>query len=145
MANKHHSNGRPGRVAHLLSQTEARVTRELSRILAVEGCTVEQWRALALLADGESHSMSELAEAAVVPLPSLTRLIDRLVAENLAYRQPDDEDRRRVLVHVSERGRDLYTRACRLIEDEQDTVLAAADWSGLAELTQYLDRQLKPS
>lgn len=145
MTSNHRSNGRAGRVAHLLSQTEARVTRELSRILAVEGCTVEQWRALALLADGQSHSMSEIAEAAVVPLPSLTRLIDRLVAENLAYRQPDDEDRRRVLVHVSERGRDLYTRACRLIEDEQDAVLAAADWTGLAELTQYLDRQLEPS
>lgn len=138
-------NGHAGRVAHLLSQTEARVTRELSRILAAETCTVEQWRALALLADGRSHSMSEIADFAVVPLPSLTRLIDRLVAENLAYRQPDAEDRRRVLVHASERGRDYYARICRLIEDEQDAVFEAADWTGLAELTRYLDGQLEPS
>ena len=42
------------RLAHVLSQTEARVTRELEKVLAQENCSVEQWRALALLADGRT-------------------------------------------------------------------------------------------
>ena len=49
------------RLAHVLSHTEARVTRELEKALAQENCTVEQWRALTLLADGGPHTMSEIA------------------------------------------------------------------------------------
>jgi DNA-binding MarR family transcriptional regulator len=72
------------RLAQLLSQAERGVTRQLGRVLDEDGCSVEQWRALVLLADGVSHSMSEVAEFALLPAPTITRLIDRMVADNLA-------------------------------------------------------------
>jgi hypothetical protein len=82
------------RLAQLLSQAERGVTRQLGRVLDEEGCSVEQWRALVLLADGVSHSMSDVAEFALLPAPTITRLIDRMVADNLAYRTVDPQDRR---------------------------------------------------
>lgn len=126
------------RLAHVLSQMEARVTRELGKVLAQEQCTVEQWRALALLADGRPHAMSEVAAFALVSAPSLTRLVDRLVADNLAYRQQDPADRRRVLVHITERGQEAYRRACRRIARDRDAIVSAADWAGLALLTELV-------
>jgi len=87
-------------LAQLLSRAERRLTRRLARPLEEEGATVEQWRALVLLADGAGHTMSEIAEFALLPSPSNTRLIDRMVADNLVYRKADMRDRRRVLVHV---------------------------------------------
>jgi DNA-binding MarR family transcriptional regulator len=87
-----------------ISDAERRLTRRLALVLAHHDCTVERWRALNLLAHGESHRMSELAEFTQLPPASLTRLVDGLVADNLVHRKPDPRDRRGVLVHITERG-----------------------------------------
>jgi DNA-binding MarR family transcriptional regulator len=113
------------RLVQLLSQAERGVIRQLGRVLEEEGCTVEQWRALVLLADGTTHSMSEIGEFALLPAPTLTRLIDRMVAENLAYRKADSLDRRRVLVHISRRGQAVHDRLAERIERKRDVILAA--------------------
>ncbi len=94
----------PHRLAEVLSRAEREVTRRLASILEQQGSTVEQWRALSLLADGRSRSMSEIAEVVLLPAPTLTRLIDRMVADNFVYRRSDPRDRRRVLVRITERG-----------------------------------------
>jgi DNA-binding MarR family transcriptional regulator len=126
------------RLAQLLSQAERGVTRQLGRVLEEEGCTVEQWRTLVLLADGVSHPMSEIAEFALLPAPTLTRLIDRMVADNLAYRKADPRDRRRVLVHITPRGRALQRRLAGRIEDTQAAILAEADADDVAQLAALL-------
>jgi DNA-binding MarR family transcriptional regulator len=126
------------RLAQLLSQAEHGVTRQLGRVLDEEGCSVEEWRALVLLADGVSHSMSEVAEFALLPAPTLTRLIDRMVADNLAYRTVDPQDRRRVLVHITPRGRALRKRLAGRIESSQAAILAEADPDDVAQLAALL-------
>lgn len=125
-------------LAQLLSQAEHQVTRQLERVLEPAGTTVEQWRAMALLADGQSHSMSEIAQVALLSPPSLTRLIDRMVADNLAYRTADPQDRRRVLVHVTVRGRRLHEQLARRIERQQDEILAHVDTQHVAQLAALL-------
>jgi DNA-binding MarR family transcriptional regulator len=126
------------RLAQVLSQAEHGVTRRLRRVLDDEGCSVEQWRALVLLADGVSHSMSEVAEFALLPAPTLTRLVDRMVADNLAYRTADPQDRRRVLVHITPRGRALQRRLAGRIESSQAAILAEADPGDVARLAALL-------
>jgi DNA-binding MarR family transcriptional regulator len=126
-------------LAQLLSQAERQVTRELGRVLGPSGCSVEQWRTMALLADGETHSMSEIAEFALLSPPSLTRLVDRMVADNLAYRTQDPQDRRRVLVHITARGRRVHEHLARLIERDRDAILADADARDVAQLAALLN------
>jgi DNA-binding MarR family transcriptional regulator len=121
-------------LVQLLSQAERGVTRQLSRVLEDEDCTVERWRILVLLADGVSHPMSEIAEFALLPAPTLTRLIDLMVADNLAYRKADPQDRRRVLVHITPRGRALHKRLAERIEASQAAILAEADADDVAQL-----------
>jgi DNA-binding MarR family transcriptional regulator len=126
------------RLAQVLSQAERGVTRQLGLVLEQEGSTVEQWRVLMLLADGASHPMSELAEFALLPPPTLTRLVDRMVADNLAYRKADPRDRRRVLVHITPRGRALQRRLTERIETSQAALLAEADPDDVAQLAALL-------
>jgi DNA-binding MarR family transcriptional regulator len=114
------------------------VRRQLVGVLEHEDCTVEQWRALVLLADGESHGMSEIAEFSLLPAPTLTRLIDRMVADNLAYRKPDPRDRRRVLVHITPRGRALHARLAQRVEERRDEILAGAHRDDVAQLAAAL-------
>ncbi|MEV4558412.1 MarR family transcriptional regulator [Kitasatospora sp. NPDC049285] len=128
----------PQDLAHLLSRAEHRMARRLAALLAEEGCTVEQWRVLALVADGQGHPMTEIAEHVLMPPPSLTKLVDRMVADNLVHRRPDPTDRRRVLLHLTARGRITHQRAAHRVHEDQARLLAAIDDHG--ELARALTR-----
>jgi|GEM_PF-1709039 len=112
-------------VASLLARAERRMTRWLAAVLAEEGCTVEQWRVLSAVAVTGGRPMTEVAEAALLPAPSLTKLVDRMVADTLVHRRPDPADRRRVLLHLAPRGRILHERAAHRLAEAQVPYLAA--------------------
>jgi MarR family transcriptional regulator, organic hydroperoxide resistance regulator len=97
-------------LGHLVGRIEHRLRQEMERTLGLNGLNLDQWRALDLLADGDGHSMTEIAGYVMVPAPTLTKIVDRLVESALVYRRPDERDRRRILVFLSERGRDLHRR-----------------------------------
>ncbi|MER5748928.1 MarR family transcriptional regulator [Streptomyces sp. NPDC002088] len=117
-------------LAHLLSHAERRLVQRLAAVLAEEGCSVEQWRVLSITSDGRGHPMTEIADYALMPAPSLTKLVDRMVAGNLVYRRPDPADRRRVLLYLSARGRTLHERAADRVHAEQTGLLEAIDDHG---------------
>jgi DNA-binding MarR family transcriptional regulator len=124
----------PHRLAQLLSRAEHALRRRVATVLDLEGCSVEQWRALTLLADGHSRTMSEIAEFALLPAPSLTRLVDRMVADNLVYRRADPADRRRVLVRITPRGAELYRQLLAQLSGDEVFADIGADVAQLADL-----------
>jgi DNA-binding MarR family transcriptional regulator len=115
---------------HLLSRAQGLAVRRLSAALEAEQCSIEQWRALAFLAGHDGRAMTDLAEYALLPAPTATKLIDRMVADALAYRRPDPADRRRVLVYLTERGTLLHRRAEAIVRREQQYLLEALDDGG---------------
>jgi DNA-binding MarR family transcriptional regulator len=120
-------------LALVLSRAERRMAARLSELLAAEDCSVEQWRVLSAVADGGGHSMTEIADYALMPAPSLTKLVDRMVADNLVHRRADPGDRRRVLLHLAARGRSLHRRAAhRVAEDHAGLLAALGDRGALA-------------
>jgi DNA-binding MarR family transcriptional regulator len=133
-------------LAHLLSHAERRLGLRMTAVLAEENCSVEQWRVLSIIADGKGHPMTEIADQVLMPAPSLTKLVDRMVADNLVYRRPDSSDRRRVLLHLTARGRALHQRAADRLLADQTRLLGAIDDQGdlvrlLARLTAALDQE----
>jgi DNA-binding MarR family transcriptional regulator len=122
----------------LLSDVERRITRRLAQVLAQDECTVERWRVLALLAGGDRHRMTELAEFTQLPPASLTRLIDGMVADNLVHRKADPRDRRRVLVHLTRRGQAMQRRLSERIADERDVIFGDVDELQLAGVLESL-------
>jgi DNA-binding MarR family transcriptional regulator len=127
----------PG-LTHLLSHVERRLTTRLLAVLAPEECSIEEWRVLELLADDEGHTMTEVAEYALLLAPTLTKLVDRLASLNLVYRRADPEDRRRVRVYLTPRGHDRYRRLSRHVTASEAQLLAD-DGDG-ATLTELLTR-----
>ncbi|MBO4257212.1 MarR family winged helix-turn-helix transcriptional regulator [Streptomyces griseorubiginosus] len=126
-------------LAHLLSHAARRLVQRLAGVLAEEGCSVEEWRVLSAVADGLGHPMTGIAEHVLMPAPSLTKLVDRMVAGTLVYRRPDPDDRRRVLLYLTARGRILHDRAARRVYADQARLLDAVDDQGeLARLLSVL-------
>jgi DNA-binding MarR family transcriptional regulator len=115
----------------LLSRAERCVTARLVTVLEEQGSSLDDWRILSLLREGAERPMSAVAEATMLPPPTLTKRVDRLVAANLVHRRMDDTDRRRVLVVLAPRGRAVYERLAPLVQREQEraagTVRQACD------------------
>ncbi len=93
----------------LLSEANRKATADLERVLRPKGVPVEYWRVLEVLADESGRPMTALAEAVSMRLPTLSKLIDRMVADALVQRAPDPQDLRRVLVYISDPGLQLVT------------------------------------
>ncbi|MEV0969273.1 MarR family winged helix-turn-helix transcriptional regulator [Microtetraspora glauca] len=133
------SSGLESSLAYLLSRAERAVNRSLGAALASEEVSVEQWRILQALADGRGHSMGGLAEAALMPHPTLTKAVDRLVERAVVYRGHDPLDRRKVVVFLADRGRELLARLEAGIAEHRRAVLAAYGAARTERLMRELD------
>jgi DNA-binding MarR family transcriptional regulator len=125
-------------LVHLLSVVEHRVSRRVRGVLAGEGTSVAQWHVLFLLADGIGHSMTELAEYALLPAATVTRLVEGMVRDGLVRRIVDAQDRRRVLVHVTAAGRARQRALAQRLEQRQSEIIGRADAALLQRLTDRL-------
>ena len=121
-------------LVHLLSVVEHRVIG----VLAGEGTSVAQWHVLVLLADGTGHSMTELAEYALLPAASVTRLVEGMGRDGLVRRIVDAQDRRRVLVHVTAAGRARQRALAQRLEQRQSEIIGRADAALLQRLSDRL-------
>ena len=136
------------RVVDLLDLADRTVGSCLARASAISGISREQWRTLMLLDEGvgdgavdaPGHPMGEIATRAAVPAPTATRLVDKLVADGLAYRRSDDWDRRRVHVHISPEGHALVTGVASELDEAFGTVLADLDPADRIDIVRLLTR-----
>ena len=78
--------------------------------------------------------MNEIAEAAMLPSPSLTKLVDRMVQDNLVYRRSDVADRRRVMLFPTDRGNAVYALARAAVDADEAELTARAGAATLAGL-----------
>ena len=125
-------------LTHQLSRAERLLAGRMSALLEREHCTLEEWRVLKILSDGHGHIMTEIADFAMLPAPTLTKLMDRMVCENLVYRRADERDRRRVLAYLAEPGRARYERVSELLSSAEAGLAASLSDDG--ELSRWLSR-----
>jgi len=82
-----------------------RAIRAEMRSHRVPDLSVPQFRVLIFLNRHERASLSDVAGHVGLMLPSMSRMIDGLVARNLVRRQTDADDRRRVALTLTTLGR----------------------------------------
>lgn len=136
--------GITGDLPRLLAAVERKVSGRLAAVLQAAGSSLEQWRVLSLLADNRGHTMTELADYALLPAPTLTKVVDRMVAANLVHRRADENDRRRVLALLTPRGRRVY-RSLQLATARQEAevfALLAGDADELRVLLTRVNQRL---
>jgi DNA-binding MarR family transcriptional regulator len=112
-------------LVELLTVTHRRVARGVTAVLAEDGATLDGYRLLRALAGGNGRSMGELVAALHLPAPTLTRLVDAAVDGALAYRLPDPDDGRKVVVHLSDAGRVRLARLEALVRAHESALADA--------------------
>jgi long-chain acyl-CoA synthetase len=100
--------GSYGRVAAWLS-------KRVEVALATVDLTLPQYRVLGILAEGSSAA-SGLADRLAVRRPSITAIVDGLVARGLVDRRQEEDDRRRVSLRLTPAGARILAEADEVVD-----------------------------
>ena len=101
--------------------TIARLARHVELAVASVDLTLSQYRVLSILGEGR-EAASALAEKLAVSRPSVTGVVDGLVARGLVRRDQGDGDRRRVDVDLTESGRELLVAADLAVDQRMERI-----------------------
>lgn len=126
-------------LASKIARAHRLLHRDLDSLLQPEGSSVEQWRVLNALGEKGGQSMGVLAQNVFMNHPALTKLADRLVSNGLIHRLADPDDQRRVLVHITERGKVSLARLRPIVDEHQNRVVSSFGASRAAALGLLLD------
>ena len=122
----------------------ARLARQLELALDTVELSLPQYRVLSFLAEG-NEAASALADKLAVSRPSVTGVVDGLVAKGLVQRAEDPADRRRVTHDLTPAGRQVITAADAEVERRLSDIAghrpdrAAAAFDGLDAWRDALD------
>ena len=90
-----------------LRAAEYRWLRHLDGALCARQLTADQWAMLSTLSDQAGITMSELAFRAQLAPSSATRHADALAERGLIFRIAASDDRRRIVIGLTQRGIEL--------------------------------------
>ncbi|MEL6232833.1 MAG: MarR family transcriptional regulator [Pseudomonadota bacterium] len=94
----------------IIASVNRRLEDELAERLRPGGVPIERFRILEALDQHGELSMGQLASLVLVEPATLTKIIDRMVADQLVFRSPDPRDRRRVRILTAPAGKALWKR-----------------------------------
>jgi len=100
----------PKELPALPGRAVARLAKRVELALGFAELSLPQYRVLVLLAEGSAASSALASRLAVRP-PSITALVDGLVAREMVERRPDGQDRRRIALLLTDKGRRVLADA----------------------------------
>lgn len=121
-------------LAYIIASVNKQLEDELQERLRAVGMPIEQLRILEVLAAGDGLPMGELASQALVEPTTLTKIIDRMVADGLVLRMLDAQDRRRVLIGLAPAGRASFRRLSRITTSQEARIAKRVPKAKLMEL-----------
>lgn len=110
---------------YILARASEALSREFHAQLADQGVSVPKWRVLASLYPNRSLKVGDLAKKCIMKQPTLTRQLDRLCSQGLTYRVHQKDDRRGVLVSLTEKGKEEAAQYVKLAKAHEARLLQA--------------------
>lgn len=132
----------------LIRGVNCRLKQALEAQLKPRGFSLHQYRVLEALDAQNGLPMGDLATRLLIDGPTLTKIIDKMVASAEVYRGPDPHDRRKVLIFLSRKGagclRDIRSLGISIQQDLVDR-LGPAEAATLTNLLLELLADPAPS
>lgn len=97
-------------VGYLIRQTMSALNRAAETEMRPHGLTAVQWAPLMIISRGGNPTAASLARDLNTDTGAMTRMLDRLEAKGLLTRSRSVQDRRVVVLTLTDQGRELTTR-----------------------------------
>lgn len=126
-----------------LEKTVKSMKLSLSRWLTThknEEITVDQWVILNLLTMDGPMSQQALATAAFKDAPTVTRMLDLMETKKIVIRKVTNADRRKYLVHITDKGKKLYQGTKPLVEKFREMAYQNISPQDLMKMEKTLDQ-----
>ena len=128
---------------YLMNRLIARMNQNLAEALRERGFTFQDWRVLAVLAAHEGANLTELAEATVIPQPSVSRLVANLTRRGYIERENGATDSRVVHLHITAKGYAIYNKMLPLAVNEYRAATKGFSAKEYDQLRESLLRMMK--
>lgn len=125
-------------------RTAAALDADFVGVFRRRGLTGSSYNALRVLRGEGPCTCGRIGERLVVRVPDVTRLIDRLERLGLAHRERSGEDRRMVLVAITELGRAVLAELDAPVESLHEKQLKHMSAEELRELNRLLVKARTP-
>lgn len=125
-----------------LARTHRRAEEDWIRYLKqVEGLSVSQYNILRILRGAHPGALrvGEVGDRMLYRDPDVTRLLDRMAKRGLVARERDTDDRRQVLVRITDEGLTVVGRLDPLADQTALAAMAGLDEAELRTLDRLLD------
>lgn len=122
-----------------VARVTGRYLEALETALKVHGLDVPRWRVLMSLRGRDSASVSEIADQAIVKLPTMTKIVQRMQADGLVTCRSRESDGRVTEVLLTESGKaaqDLAWAAATVIYRKAFRTISQRDIQTLNRLMQ---------
>ena len=92
-------------IGYLIKLAHKQLVRNVDEQLQAYDLTAMQWVPLQIISAGRGDTVASCAREAGVDAGAMTRMLDRLEAKGLVYRNRSDDDRRVVNIKLTNKGR----------------------------------------
>lgn len=121
----------------------AAVRGELNEICARHGILASQYNILRILAGGppNGYPRCDIIDRMIDQGPDVTRLVDELEEKGLVERQRSEEDRRKMMHRITEKGRELLqdvTDDLGVVRDQFDETFADDELETLSQFCTHI-------
>ncbi|MEE9103083.1 MarR family transcriptional regulator [Pseudomonas nitroreducens] len=131
-----------GSIGHLLGASALLKDRLLDKHLAHLDITAAQFKVLFFIGHDRANTPAELCRELSIDSGSMTRMLDRLARKDLLVRQPCQNDRRSVRLHLSEAGQAVHAQSPQIAAAAMNELVGSLSREELHTLTSLLDKIL---
>ncbi|HEC01586.1 MAG TPA: MarR family transcriptional regulator [Sphingomonadales bacterium] len=129
-------------IPYVMYRITNRMNMDLQDCLRPQKINVSRWRVLCALHAKDGRNMSDLCTFTMMEQSSVSRVIDSMEKEKLVTRKLRKNDNRYVLVYLTTKGRDVFTKASVPAFSREDRALEGFSEENREQLLDYLNRIL---
>ena len=116
-----------GNLVVTLTRAARTLAADLDALLKPSGLAADHWLVLQALRDEDALTMTELADRTGTNSATLTRVVDKLISNALAYREIDGGDRRKIRVYLSTRGKSFHRKMAGNVAAYEQALIERGD------------------
>ncbi len=128
---------------YLLAAASHSLSGKFHHQVKQQGTSANEWRVLACLADRTGLMLTELAEFVLFEQSHLTKVVDRMEQQGLVTRKKTADDRRKVLIQITNRGREIVKPLMTAAQHHETAAAASLNNSEQAILKRILKKLIR--